>query len=324
MHKKIITNFGFILVITMASSCQMFRSVGVNATSGVLKESSAEVNTEANYEFFKKSAAPNLKIVEGLWFSQKENESLLTLLIKGYAGVAFGINETEYLHDQLSDNEIDTNKKQALYNYSKSFRYGLEYLRLNDINESEIFDKEAPLKIRKKLTSELSSDDREAIFYFAQAWGGMINLQRDDVAMMANLGTVKALMDWVCDQDYEFEYGSCYLFDAVYEAGRPRMLGGSLKKGNEIFQKFMNKYPEHLLAKVSYLQFFVIPTMNEVEFAKIVEAMTLDKSAFEGVKNYSQITQETERFLKHPELNLYNAIALKRLNIILKNRQNLF
>jgi hypothetical protein len=321
---KIFTTFSLSAVIILASSCQMVRSVGVNATSGILKESSAEVNTEANYEFFKKSAAANLKIVEGLWFSQKENESLLTLLIKGYAGVAFGINETEYLHDQLSDNEIEVNKKQALYNYSKSFRYGLEFLKLNDISEDEVFNKEAPIKIRKKLTSELSSDDREAVFYFAQAWGGMINLQRDDVAMMANLGTVKALMDWVCDQDYEFENGSCYLFDAVYEAGRPRMLGGSLKKGNEIFQKVMKKYPEHLLAKITYLQFFVIPTMNEVEFAKVVEGMTLDKSAFEGVKNYSQMNQETERFLNHPELNLYNAIALKRLEIILKNRQDLF
>ncbi len=324
MRNQFITSLGIIAVVLLASSCQMFRSVGVNATSGILKDGAQEINTEANYQFFKKSAAPNLKVIEGLWFSQKENENLLSLLVKGYSGVAYGINETQYLEDQLSDNDYEGNKQQALYNYTKAFRYGLEFMKLNDISQKELFDKAAPLNISKKLDSELSPDDRVAVFYFAQAWGGMINLQREDVSMMANLGTVKALIDWVCEQGYDFENGSCYLFDAIYEAGRPRMLGGSLEKGKEIFEKFMNKYPEHLLAKTAYLQFYVIPTMNEVEFAKVVEGLTNDKIAFEGVKNYSQESQATQKFLKHPEYNLFNAIALERLEIILKNRKNLF
>jgi hypothetical protein len=302
----------------------MVRSVGVKSAAGILQSGVQEVNTEANYKVFKDSTISNLKIVESLWFTQQDNEDLLTLLIKGYGGLAFGVSETSYLDDNLKGEDESVHKDQAIYHYSKAFRYGLKFFAENGISKAELLAKEAPIKMKGLLDSNMGEDDMLAVFYFAQSWGGMINLQRDDVRLMSSLGTVKSMMDWVCDKDPTFEFGSCSLFYAVYEAGRPAMLGGSLEKGKEIFQKMIKENPENLLAKVAYVQFYIIPTIDEVLYAKAIQELNREVIAFEGVKNYSKESKGTAKYLKHPEFNLFNSIAIERIKIIKKNKNEIF
>ena len=313
-----------LIVTSLFLSCSMVKSVGISTTASMLKEGIAETNTEANFHFFEKAAPANLKMLESLWFVQQDNTDLLSVLIKGYGGYGFGISETKYLADALADEEESKFKKQALYHYSKAFNYGLKYLEERGISSKSIFDKDAPIKLKKELDSNLSEEDMTAIFYFAQSWAGMINLQRDNVAMMSRLGTAKALMDWVCRQDMSFELGSCYLFYAAYEAGRPAMLGGSLEKGKKLFEKLIAKYPYNLLARVAYIQYYIIPTMNEGLYAKESNFLKNEFKKFEGVRNYANKKDSTSKYLKHPEFNLFNSIAIERLNIIEKYKEDIF
>lgn len=324
MYKNLQRKLFISLLVVISISCSMVKSIGVKSTASLLRSGVDEINTEANFKVFKKSAIPNLKVLESLWFTQQDNEDLLTLLIKGYGGLAFGVSETKFLDDYLKGEDESLNRNQAIYHYSKAFQYGLKFFEEKGITEKELFAKEAPLKIKEFLDDRMDENDMTAVFYFAQSWGGMINLQRGDVKLMSNLGTVKSLMDWVCSKDPEFELGSCSLFYAVYEAGRPAMLGGSLEKGKLIFEKMIKKYPYNLLAQVSFIQFYIIPTIDEVLYAKAIEILDKELLNFEGVKNYSQRKSGTIKFLKHPEYNLFNSIALKRLEIIKKNKNEIF
>lgn len=303
----------------------MFKSVGVNSAAYILKDSSLELNTEPNLDFFEKSTPANLKMLEALWFAKKSNEDLLALLVKGYGGFAFGVHETKFLEDQILGNDDGSQHKQdAIYLYTKAFDYGVKFLEENGVKYSTLISKEAAVRLPQVLESNLSSSDKIGAFYFAQSWGGLINLQRDNVEMLSHLGAVKAIMDWVCKDNPDFEYGSCSLFYAVYEAGRPAMIGGNLKKGQKIFIEFIKKYPENLLARVAYVQFYIIPTMDEVLYAKEAEFLKKEFINWSGVKDLSKRTKGTKKYLENKQFNLYNAIAMKRFKIIEKLKSEIF
>ena len=314
-----------LIFLTIGTSCSMFKSVGVNSAAYILKDSAKELNTESNLDFFEKSTPANLKMLEALWFAKQNNEQLLALLIKGYGGFAFGVHETKYLEDQILGNEDESKHKQeAIYLYTKAFDYGIKFFEENGVKYSTLISKEAAVSLPSILDSNLSNDDKVGAFYFAQSWGGLINLQRDNVEMLSHLGAVKAIMDWACKGDPEFEYGSCHLFYAVYEAGRPAMLGGNLKKGQRIFLDFIKKYPENLLARVSYIQFYIIPTMDDVLYAEQAEFLKKEFISWSGVRDLSKRTKRTKKYLNNKQFNLFNAIAMKRFNLIDKLKNEIF
>ena len=141
---------------------------------------------------------------------------------------------------------------------------------------------------------------------------------------MSNLASVKTIIDWVCKKNPDFDYGSCDLFYAVYEAGRPAMLGGSLERGQKIFLKTIKKYTHNLLARVSYIQYYIVPTMDEVLYAK--EAEFLKKELIHWRESLNQGTRGplNKKYVKHSEFNLFNSIAEKRFNIIEKYKKEIF
>ncbi len=69
--------------------------VALETTSNVMYEGSDEVLNEGNWHFFSQAAPANLKLVEGMWYSDQTNKKLLTLLIRGYTAYAFATLETK-------------------------------------------------------------------------------------------------------------------------------------------------------------------------------------------------------------------------------------
>lgn len=92
-------------------SCSTVRNSVVGLTSDVMHEGAYELETERSWEVFNDAIAGNLKMLEGLWFVDQDNEKLLVDLTKGYSGYAFGIYETLYLDDLYKDNDKKENKK---------------------------------------------------------------------------------------------------------------------------------------------------------------------------------------------------------------------
>jgi hypothetical protein len=310
--------------IFIGSSCALVNKTAINSTSAIMQAGSPSVNQDGNFKFFSEATPGNLKIIEGFWFADQKNELLLSLLIKGYGGYAFGVNETMMLEEQLQGHFESEARSQAILNYSRAFDFGVEYLRLKGINLKDLTAKDAMVTIFKVLDKKLSRDDLEPVFYFAQSWGGLINLQRTNVDLVAQLGTVKSLMDWVCKREPEFENGSCHLFYAVYEASRPKMLGGDLEKGRVLFEKFIEAYPMHLLARTSFIQYYIIPTMDEALYAKYSEGLAKEFAIWEKSLNVGTRSVESEKYLKNKNFNLFNSIAKKRFVTIEKYKNEIF
>ena len=311
----------FSLVATFMG-CSMINKMAVRTTVGVVEQGSDELLTEGNWEFFKASAPGNIKLLEGLWFADQGNEKLLALLIKGHAAYAFAVQETEALNDILLEESNSPKRTQAILHYEKAIFYGVKYLEENGIKEEEFFAKDFSIKLSKKFDQKLGDEDLVAIFYFAQALGSSINLQRSNVTKMGQLAHVKSLLNWVCKRDPSLERGSCGLFQSVIEASTPTLLGGSQDRAKEMFQKVIKQQPYNLMARLSYIQYHLIPMLEEDEFEAEMAKLERDINIwFKGIKDQSQ---KVSPYKNHPDFNLFNAMAKKRYESMAALKKEIF
>jgi hypothetical protein len=312
-----------LMTTILATGCSMVQKIGLSATGSLLEKANKEMVREADMDFFEKSAPGNIQLMEGLWYSDQENETLISNLIKAHGGYGFAVAETQHLPYQLQD-EDSVYKTQAISHYTKALDFGIKFFALKGIDWNLLSNPTKVDTLIGKLQDELDEDDMTAVFYMAQSWGGLINLQRTNTALMGQLSNVKALMDWVCSKDPEFEYGSCHLFYGMYEAGRPAILGGNLEKGKKIFEDFIKKYPYNLFARVAYIQYYVIPVMDDVIYANQAEVLFKEFKEWSKQLNKGRDLQAKSIYRKHSQFNLYNAVAKKRFENIHKLRDEIF
>jgi hypothetical protein len=307
--------------LVFLSSCGTIQKWGVRSAAPMFKNSSNELTKEDSWEFFRASAPGNIKFLELMYLSDKENLVLLSVLVKGYAGYAFGVHETLAFGDELAGKEDSQSKKDAIHFYTRAMDYGLDYLDKKDISRKDLlhFDEE---KLSKKLKSELDEDDVTAVLYTAQAWGSLINLQKDNVALVAQVPKVKALFDWVCKTEPDVDNGVCEIFYAQYDASRPRMLGGNPQKAEEQYLASIKKHPHHLLMRVGYMQYVLVPAGDLEKYEKVAAELRAELEKWTS-KNRDTL-EDTSEYSKKQDLNLYNAIAKKRFEFINKNKKTIF
>src|SRR5690606_33440595 len=112
-------------------------------------------------------------------------------------------------------------------------------------------------------------------------------------------------------------------FYGAYEAGRPRMLGGNPDKGREIFLKAIEKNPSNWLARVTYLQYYVIPMTEEDDWneKKKVLNLAIKLNAEDLIWRPGR---EKNRAFSDEGIRAFQAVALKRWEIMRKYEKELF
>ncbi|WP_372652402.1 TRAP transporter TatT component family protein [Halobacteriovorax sp.] len=315
-----------LFTLILLTSCGSVQKVAVGTTGSLMYEATKGLETQGNWDNFKDGTLANLTLVDGLLHLKPEDTELLVTAIKGYTGYAFAVNETLYLADYYQDIMDSKNKNQAIYNYAKAFSYGLKFLESEGISwDTLIKSQNKEGGVVEVLDNHLSKNmlHYEGVLFAAQALGGMINLQKTDMALVASLPVVKGMFDWVCTNKPDINFGTCQIFYGTYEAARPRMLGGNPEKGKEIFLKLIAEQPNNWLARVSFIQYYIIPMLEEDDYATqkfFMETATR--------KHYKELlgkpSRPTEKDFEEPRLRLYQSLAVKRFEIIKKYEEDLF
>lgn len=313
--------FSIFFLMILFSSCSSFQRMGIRSVSPILKKGGDFLTYERNWDFFRDSTPGNLKFLELLYLQDQENLNLLGLLIKGYAGYSFAVPETLLFGDELSGKENSKWKSEAIDLYTRAFDYGLIYLAKKEINLDHILKLDEE-KLKKQIEKSLDEEDLSAVLYFAQSWGSLINLQKDNIALVSQVPKVKVLFDWVCSIQPNIDHGVCDIFYAQYEASRPKMLGGDPIKAEKLYLEAISKRPHHLLVRMGYLQYLILPAYDQEKYEKIAESMKLEFSKWENL-NRENLKSESDYRLDQ-EINLYNAIAKKRLEMVETHKKNIF
>ena len=309
------------LMLLSLVGCSSIQKLAVKGVTPIFVEGSDKLTYERNWEFFKEASPSNIQLVEMLYLQDPENLPLLTTLIKTYAGYTYAVPETLAFGDELSGVEGSIHKQNAISYYTKTLDYGLSYFLMKGITKNDLLTLDAK-KLSKKIKEKLSKKDLTAVLFTAQAWLSLINLQKDNVALITQIPRAKIVIDWVCGEDKDIENGVCDMFYAQYEGSRPKMLGGNPEKAKELYSAAMKKRPKHLLIRVGYIQYLVLPGFDEEAYAYESKILKEEFAKWSEINRDTLVDTSEYKSVSH--LNLFNAIAMKRFEIIEQNKKKLF
>lgn len=307
-----------LLVLLTLTGCSL-QKMALRGATPIFQNSSRDVLREGNWEFFRVATPGNLKFLELLWQQDQDNLEMLSVLIKSYSGYAFGVHETLTLEDDLLGSDESQAKKDSIYFYTRALDYGLLYLKKRGITNDDLLGSEE--KLQKKLKS-LDDEDTIALLYTAQSWGSLINLQKDNIALISQVPKVKILFDRVCSIEPDIDHNVCDIFYAQYEVSRPKMLGGDPVKGEQLFHEAIKKYPHNLLIRLSYIQYALVPAMDGEKYEKVASELRKEFASFSDLNRDN--LENVSPYKDATELNLFNAIAKKRFEIIEKHKKKIF
>lgn len=308
----------FPLILSLAS-CSL-QKMALRSSTPVFQKSGEDMMKEGNWDFFRASSPGNIKFLELLWLQDQDNKELLPVLAKSYSGYAFAVPESLYFDDELQGIDDSKWKQEAITFYTRALDYGFLFLESRGITRKDLLSNDEK-KLSEKL-KDLGDDDLMGVLYTAQPWGSLINLQKDNIALVSQISKVKLLFDTVCSKKPDIDQNVCDIFYAQYLAGRPKMLGGDPVKGEELFLKAIQKHPKNLLIRLSYIQQVIIPSMDQEKYE--IQAAIMKDEIQKWDDHKREALKEESSYKNVKNLNLYNAIAKKRFQIIEKNKKTIF
>ena len=103
------------------------------------------------------------------------------------------------------------------------------------------------------LNDEYDEDDVPVIYAFASAWAGWIQANSDDWNAIAQVGKVKAMMQWVVGYEPDYDNATVQVYLGVLETQLPPSLGGKPEVGRNYFEQALAYTNDrHLMAKVLF------------------------------------------------------------------------
>ncbi len=320
-------SIGFAIVLATLVSCGTVKRSAISMGSGVINEASYELETESNWENFRRAVPGNLKMIEGLLYVNKNNSNLMATLTKGYGAYSFVVYDTLNLEDFLSENGDEKNREQALLNYRRSVEYGLQFFKENGLDYDQLLKASNNEKdMFELLDSEISDDDTdvEAVFFTGLSFMNMVNLNKTNLKLVAQLPVAKGMIDWACSKKPKIGGNNCQVIDAIYMASRPRTFGGDPERGKQLFKKFIAANPDHWFARIAYIQFYLIPMMDDLEYKKQKAFFVKARKAYKEQINWTPLQKDEHRAFKQKNMRIYQALAIKRFDIIEKYEKDIF
>lgn len=296
---------GFVLFSFFLTACS-FSKAASNLTSTILKAGAPVFEEESDIEVAESSAVAMLKTLEAFHRHNPGNETFLLLLAKSYGTYGFGFLENRMLQYKDKDpGRYNVYLERAKLFYSRGKDYGLELIEQRNKNLRHAVDK--GLEPLRQELAKLDRDDVDAVFWTALSWGNYINLTKDSVRSVSDLGIVEAMMGRVLELDPNFFYGGPHLFYGAYFASRPPMLGGNPEEARRHFDQAAKASGGKLL-------------MTYALEAQFLAVQTQDKALFEEL--LSKVDSGSIDLL--PEQRLANALAKERVKFLREGEQNYF
>ncbi|MCP5468349.1 MAG: hypothetical protein H7A32_03680 [Deltaproteobacteria bacterium] len=278
------------------------KKFGAKTSAEVLYESSEILDKEPDVDLAERSLIGSLKLLEGLYLQNPGDKKVLTLLVKSYAGYAYGFTENELLRHKNESPEYQTALLRAQRFYTRAKDYGLELLSKNNA-----FAKAKDLESYQNALQQFGKQDLEALFWTAFAWGNYLNYHKDSITALADIPRIEALMQRVMELDENYYYGGAHLFFGVMNSSRPKALGGNPEKALEHFNQARQiSENKNLMVSVAEAQFYAVQIQDKKLFRQLLNEVN---------------NQEADIL---PEQRLMNELAKIRSQLLLKKESTYF
>jgi tetratricopeptide (TPR) repeat protein len=267
------------------------QTIALYSMGGILDNGFASFNEESDLQLAHESLGSNLKLIEAMIKSDPENERFLLFAAQGYNSYALAFCE-------------DDSVERARVFYLRAKEYGMRILVKNE-KFKEAMD--GDITAFRAAVKTFGREDVPAIFWTAFSWGSYVNITRTDVAGLADLSKVQALIEFVAEKDPWFYHGGAYLFLGVIEGTTPRSLGGNPDKAKEYFEKALTiNDGKFLMTQLYYARTYAVSTQNQPLFESLLKQV--EDASIDDV----------------PEIRLANVVAKQKARKLLAQESELF
>jgi tetratricopeptide (TPR) repeat protein len=267
------------------------QTIALRSLGGILDNGLASFNEESDLQLAHEALGSNLKLIEAMIKSDPENEQFLIFAAQGYNAYALAFCE-------------DDSVERARIFYLRAKEYGMRVLIKNKKFKEAL---DSNITAFREAVNTFDKDDVPAIFWTALSWGSYINITRTDVAGLADLSKVNALIEFVAEKNPSFYYGGAYLFLGTIEGSTPKSLGGNPDKAKEYFEKCLALNGGKFL-------------MTQLYYARTYAVATQDQPLFELL--LKKVEEASPDIL--PEARLANIVAKKKARKLLAQESELF
>jgi hypothetical protein len=298
MHKNTMAMF-LLGVATCLSGCNMKRFV-VKVSYPMVEETIYSFFEETDLVFAQQAAPANLKLLEGMARGAKDIAKVQLAASQFMVMYAFG-----FLEDSVQDeDEQEERNRRASVFYLRGRDHAIRVLQDRTDFRSLMTEN---LDAFTKGLKEFKKKDVPALLWASFSWGLYINLNRHDIAAVADLSKVVAMAHRVIELDENYYYGSAHLFLMVFYGSYGTMIGGDPAKAKAEFERAW---------KISSGKYLVTKYL----FAKTYCLQTLDRKLFEELLG-EIITAPDDLF---PEQALANKMMKQKAKRLLNMADDLF
>lgn len=281
----------------------------IATTSKVLKRAQPSLKMESDYELAARAIPGTLKTVEGFWMAHATADTR-DLLTEGYCQYGIGFVEDEW-EVALIKKDFDLaayHETRATKMFLRCMNYAL--MALGKRWQDGLFGDTDSVA---KLVDSASSGQRTPLMWAAIGLGSMINHNKDNVDLVAQAPTAKAMLLKVVALDERNPPKDKVLaalphvaLGLLYTAGGTQ-LGGDAAKATEHFQKALALTNDmFLLARVNYARKVGVMTQNRQLFRdELIKVLQTNPNIW-------------------PEQRLANEIAHRRARRYLSQEKELF
>jgi hypothetical protein len=287
MNPRTLYTAALMLLLTGCSMSQMV----VRTSTPMLDGGITAMNHETDLKLAEDAMPASLKMLEGMLEKDPGNGLLHEYAAQGFYGYSYGFIEDD-----------DPHRASALY--KRGFDHAQLALRAAGLKLDVLGARQQDLE------TAVASLDRKALpalFWGASCLAKWIDMNRNDPAMIAQLGKAAVMMDKVLLLDDSYYYGGAHLFFGVYYGSRAPMFGGDYARSKLHFE---------LARKITGGKLLI----GDVLYAQYLARQEQDRKAFHD-KLTAVIAAPEDLF---PEMALVNKIAQRKAQLLLKQENEWF
>lgn len=222
-------------VLTATASlpgCGLIRKMAMNSFAGGMAKSTVVYGRDEDPELVGDALPFLLKTVEGLLDQSPGNKTLLVSACEGFTSYAqaFVAVPADY-REEVDLVGAREERHRASRLFVRAREYGLRALELSHkgITRELAADPEKALAVTDK-------DDMPALFWTGAAWAAAINVNKDDMDLVADLNIANALLQRANTLDPSWNRGAVHEVLIALEAARSGGNGGSIEAAREHFR----------------------------------------------------------------------------------------
>ena len=227
------TAIAVVLLLLLVAACSP-KKMALDRMASALAAASSVYENDNDAEFVRLAAPSTLKTVEMLLANSPDQRQLLLTACSGFTQYSYGFLHIEAELRAPDEATAKDLKARAARMYQRARGYclhGFEVTRKGVTLQALTADPAATLRLATK-------EDVPWLYWTAASWGAELTLAPSQLARIAELAVVRALLNRAKELDDTWEHG------AIYEAlipfdGLSPLLGGSPARARADFDKAM-------------------------------------------------------------------------------------